>query len=63
MTGLIGVEEAARLLDVPVSCVYAKTRNNEIPHFKLGKYVKFSPESLLEWLNKHRRGCDEGQES
>jgi hypothetical protein len=29
---LIGVEEMAKKLDVPVSWLYARTRINEVPH-------------------------------
>ena len=31
-SNLIGVEEMAKKLDVPVSWLYARTRTNDIPH-------------------------------
>jgi len=32
------VEEAAALLRVRVSWLYERTRTNEVPHLKIGKY-------------------------
>ena len=47
---LIGIKEMASKLDVPVSWLYSRTRTNEIPHFKLGKYVKFDESEVWDWL-------------
>ena len=49
---LIGVEEMAKKLDVPVSWLYARTRTNEIPHLKVGKYVRFDESEVWEWLKQ-----------
>jgi excisionase family DNA binding protein len=49
---LIGVEEMAKKLDVPVSWLYARTRTNEVPHYKVGKYVRFDEYEVWEWLKK-----------
>ena len=49
---LIGVEEMAKKLDVPISWLYARTRTNEIPHLKVGKYVRFDESEVWEWLKK-----------
>ncbi len=56
--GLVGVAEIAQLLKVPISWVYERTRRRGIermPHFKLGKYLRFSKEEVLEWLHRSRR--------
>ena len=49
---LIGINEMAKKLDVPASWLYSSTRINEIPHFKIGKYVKFDPEIVIEWIQQ-----------
>ena len=49
---LIGVKEMALKLDVPVSWLYSRTRTNEIPHYKVGKYVKFDVSEVMEWIRK-----------
>ena len=48
----------ADYLGVPVSWIYKRTRKNGpelIPHIKLGKYIRFDPESMTfqGWLNRH----------
>ena len=55
---LIGVEEMAKKLDVPVSWLYARTRTNEIPHLKVGKYVRFNESEVWEWLKNQNEADD-----
>jgi len=47
---LEGIKAIAKRLDVPVSWLYSMTRTGKIPHYKIGKYCKFNPEEVLEWL-------------
>ena len=49
---LIGIKEMAKKLDVPVSWIYQRTRTNEIPHYKIGMYVKFNENEVWSWLKK-----------
>lgn len=56
--GLLTASEVAHLLKVPVSWVYDRTRRrgfDRMPHFKLGKYLRFSEQEVLDWLQKVRR--------
>ncbi len=53
------VSNLAEFLGVPKTCIYDRTRANGpelIPHVKLGKYIRFAPESqaFQEWLERHR---------
>ena len=51
---LMDVAETARVLNVPISWVYERTRrrgNERIPHIKLGKYLRFEPSAVRTWLN------------
>ena len=55
------VEDLASHLGVPKTWVYDRTRENGpevIPHLKLGKYVRFNPESeaFQKWLADHEQG-------
>jgi len=55
---LLTVGEVADLLKLPVSWVYERTRRRGlecIPHFKLGKYLRFSEREVLDWLEKVKR--------
>jgi excisionase family DNA binding protein len=50
---LLTVAEVAAALKVPVSWVYERTRRagvDRIPHFKLGKYLRFRWTTVREWL-------------
>jgi excisionase family DNA binding protein len=49
---LIGIREMAKKLDLPVSWLYSRTRTDEIPHYKIGKYVKFDAERVMMWIEK-----------
>jgi excisionase family DNA binding protein len=54
---LLTVAEIARLLKVPDSWVYERTRRRGIarmPHFKLGKYLRFSEQEVWAWLERTR---------
>jgi excisionase family DNA binding protein len=51
------VTQIAELLQVPNSWVYERTRRRgigRIPHFKLGKYLRFSRSEVLEWVQLQR---------
>ena len=58
---LIGINEMAKKLDVPVSWLYARTRTNDIPHLKVGKYVKFDPEKVMLWVQEQSNSILEGR--
>ncbi len=58
MNKLLRPQELAALLNVPVSFIYDRTQQNTpdpIPHFKLGKYVRFDLEQVKSWLAERER--------
>jgi hypothetical protein len=55
---LATVEEIAAFLRVPPSWVYERTRRRgieRIPHFKLGKYLRFARREVVDWVQHQRR--------
>jgi len=51
---LMTIAEIARVLHVPISWVYERTRRRgkeRIPHIKLGKYLRFEITAVRNWLN------------
>jgi len=51
---LMTVTETARVLHVPVSWVYERTRRrgkDRIPHIRLGKYLRFEIAAVRSWLD------------
>jgi excisionase family DNA binding protein len=53
-TPLIDAKAASKLLGVPHTWLLAQARAQQIPHHRLGHYVRFSPEDLREWLTQTR---------
>ena len=54
---LLTVQEVADLLRVPVSWVYERTRRRgeqQLPHIKMGKYLRFRRVEVLGWLDACR---------
>lgn len=55
---LLTVEEVACLLHVPVSWVYERSRRRgpeQLPHFKIGKYLRFEVRALTDFIQRQRR--------
>ena len=55
---LLTVQDVARRFNVPVSWVYTKAEANELPHFKVGRYIRFRTSDVEVYLAAQRRGGD-----
>ena len=53
---LLDAEQAAELLNVPASWVSTEARADRLPHVRLGRYVRFEEDELLDWCKAQRRG-------
>jgi excisionase family DNA binding protein len=53
-TPLIDAKAASQLLGVPYTWLLAQARANNIPHHRLGHYVRFDPDDLQAWLRETR---------
>lgn len=49
---LLDVDQLAEALSVDKSWIYSRTRTDEIPHYKIGKYRRFDLDEVLAWLKK-----------
>jgi excisionase family DNA binding protein len=47
---LLDAEEAAAMLNVPVSWVRQATRTGALPHVPLGRYRRYRESTLLSWV-------------
>lgn len=57
MRELLTIQEVADILRVPVSWIYARTRQrdeNTIPHLKVGKYLRFEEAKVMTWLKERQ---------
>ena len=53
---LYTVSQASKILGLPTTWIYQRTRNDAIPFHKLGKYIRFTILDLEAILTKHSRG-------
>lgn len=53
---LLTAGEVAELLAVPERWVREHTRGGLIPHVQLGRYVRYRPDRVREWLTEQERG-------
>jgi excisionase family DNA binding protein len=54
---LLRAPDVARLLQVPVSWVYAETRAGRIPHVRFGpRYRRYRREAVLDWVGELEHG-------
>lgn len=54
---LVNVDEMARILGVTKWWLYDRTSKGQdaCPHYKLGKYVKFQPDEVLDFFKQKER--------
>ena len=55
--GLLTVQDVAKLLSVPTSWVYERTRrlgSDQLPYVKLGKYLRFEETAIVDFIRKQR---------
>lgn len=53
---LLTVSDVATRLNVRTSWVYAKVEANELPHVKVGRFVRFESASLESYIQRQRQG-------
>jgi excisionase family DNA binding protein len=56
MPPLLTADDVAQMLRVKRSWVYAAARQDQIPHVRLGRYIRFREEAVERWLagREHR---------
>lgn len=53
---LLSATEVAELLTVPVTWVREATRAGQLPHLRLGRYVRYERDEVLDWVTQQRSG-------
>ncbi len=57
---LLTVEQIAEMWQLPRSWIYERTRRRgleQLPHFKMGKYLRFKEEAVQEYLERQKAGA------
>ena len=55
---LLNIKELADLTSLPVSWIYSHTATGALPHYKIGKYLRFRRTEIELWLASQHRGPD-----
>ncbi len=55
MDRFLNVEELAQFLNVKRSTVYDWVHKSSIPHYKLGKLVRFRESEIVAWLKTKKQ--------
>lgn len=50
MTPLVTAKELAKLLDINIQTIWRKTRRGEIPHYRVGRFVRYKVVEVLSVL-------------
>lgn len=53
MKKLLNAKEVAEILGVEISTIYDWVYRKKIEHIKIGKLLRFNPETLQDYINNH----------
>lgn len=53
MKKLLSAKEVAEILGVEISTIYDWVYRKKIEHIKIGKLLRFNPETLQNYINNH----------
>lgn len=58
MVKMLNPEQVSELLQVKLSTIYQWTHQEYIPHYKVGRFVRFNELEILRWLSRNERKGD-----
>lgn len=58
---LLTAEQVAARLGVPKSWVYARAREGRMPTVRLGRYYRFRPEAIEQWILEQEGASRSGE--
>lgn len=57
--GMIGIDEACKILHLAKSTVYSLTQKRRLPFYQPGKMLQFKRSELLKWIEDRRNGISD----
>ncbi len=51
------IDEASAYTGIKKSTLYSKVEQREIPHYRIGRSIKFKRDDLDAWMEAHRVEC------
>lgn len=59
--GLMTIKQASEYLQIKVKTLYAWAESGDIPHYKLGRLIRFKKSDIDSWLEEHRKAQDKSE--
>ena len=53
--GYLDIHQLSTLLNVKPSTLYSMVEAREIPHYRIGRLIRFKKEEVEAWMETHRR--------
>ena len=60
MNKYLSVKEVSEYLAIKPPTLYGKVSRKEIPHYKIGKLVRFKREEIDKWMGELKQNVDDG---
>jgi excisionase family DNA binding protein len=54
-SNFLTIQEVSQYLHIKPATLYSKVGGGEIPHYKVGRLVRFKREDIDRWMEDHRR--------
>jgi excisionase family DNA binding protein len=51
------INEISEYLNLKRSTVYSMVEAGELPHYKIGRLIRFKQDEVDRWMDEHRKGC------
>lgn len=59
--GLMTIGQISEYLKVKIKTVYAWAESGELPHYKIGRLIRFKKADIDVWIEEHRQEQDKGE--
>ena len=51
------IDELSQYLNLKTSTLYSMVENGELPHYRIGRLIRFKRTDVDQWMERHRREC------
>jgi excisionase family DNA binding protein len=58
--GFLTIQEVSEWLHIKPATLYSKVESGDIPHYKIGRLVRFKREDIDQWMEDYRRDPSDG---
>ena len=55
MNEFLSIDELSEYLNMKRSTLYALVESGELPHYRIGRLIRFKWDEVVQWMESHRR--------